>query len=169
MGTGECHIKDAYRRRIVETLKGLLNQTNKAMHYSNDLMSGNFATILFPLLGVNEADFILRVVSSEGHTQSMRSVSVFYPARAFPFYCARHDAEICTYSDSYCTKARKYNHALVLTLHELLIVVNPAGLSLSVEARDKDRTTGGGWCWPSCLKTLHFFFAKKTKKTFSFI
>lgn len=47
MGTCECHIKDAYRRRIVETLKEPLNQTNKAMHYSSDLMSGNFATFFF--------------------------------------------------------------------------------------------------------------------------
>lgn len=64
--------------------------------------------ILFSLLGVNEAEFILRVVSSEGHTQSMRSER-FYPARAFPFYCE-----------------------LLLTLHDLLNDVNPAGLFLFV-------------------------------------
>lgn len=45
-GTRECRIKDAYRRHIVETLKEPLNQTNKAMHYASDLMSGNFATYL---------------------------------------------------------------------------------------------------------------------------
>lgn len=45
----------------------------------------------------------------------------FYPARAFPFY-----------------------GALLLTLRDLLIDVNPAGLCLFVEARVEGRTTGGG-------------------------
>lgn len=80
----------------------------------------------FPLLGVNEAEFILRVMSSEGRTQSMPSERSF-PARAFPFY-----------------------GATLLTLHDLLIDVDPTGLSLFVEAGDEGRTTGRGGSWSSC-------------------
>lgn len=75
MGTRECHIKDAYQRRIVETLKEPLNQTNKGHAIFKWSHVGKLCHILFFLfcfapLGVNEAEFILRAVSSEGHTHN---------------------------------------------------------------------------------------------------
>lgn len=73
MGTRECHIKDAYQRRIVETLKEPLNQTNKGHAIFKRSHVGKLCHIFFFFfapLGVNEAEFILRVVSSEGHTHN---------------------------------------------------------------------------------------------------
>lgn len=69
MGTRECDIKDASEQLIPKTLKALLAKQTKIMYYSNNLMSWNRTanSSCFEIFRVNEAEFILRVVSFEGH------------------------------------------------------------------------------------------------------
>lgn len=85
MGTCEHDIKDAYEQPIPKTLKALLAKQTQIMFYSDNLVSSNCNKkfLCFQLFRVNEAEFILWVVSAQGHTSCGEA---HHPGKTFTFY-----------------------------------------------------------------------------------